>query len=216
MSSFRGNSPPGSPNWRKSATGSSNHVARAMLLVDPPDIDKGEVTDKGSINQRAVRTARPELVEALYAETLPDPTFSTCRARRRSDPMSKASPPDLRRCPGLLGGCPHALRRLSRRLRQNLADRPRHQGGPCHHRSAPAFKLRPISVRPSSDLWHRPRSTPTTPRAISGFMPAPRPRRRHIWCSASAAPVSRSSPRRADTVSLGRARARACAPARNR
>jgi feruloyl-CoA synthase len=50
------------------ATGSSNHVARALLLASPPDIDKGEVTDKGSINQRAVRTARPELVEALYAE----------------------------------------------------------------------------------------------------------------------------------------------------
>ena len=50
------------------ATGSSNHVARAMLLVAPPDIDKGEVTDKGSINQRAVRSARADLVEAIYAE----------------------------------------------------------------------------------------------------------------------------------------------------
>ena len=36
------------------ATGSSNHVARAMLMPTPPDIDAGEVTDKGSINQRAV------------------------------------------------------------------------------------------------------------------------------------------------------------------
>jgi feruloyl-CoA synthase len=51
------------------ATGSSNHVARAIVMATPPDIDKGEVTDKGSINQRAVRTARPELVEAIYAET---------------------------------------------------------------------------------------------------------------------------------------------------
>lgn len=50
------------------ATGSSNHVARAMLLVTPPDIDKGEVTDKGSINQRAVRSVRADLVEAIYAE----------------------------------------------------------------------------------------------------------------------------------------------------
>ena len=50
------------------ATGSSNHVARALLLAEPPDIDRGEVTDKGSINQRAVRTHRPELVESLYAE----------------------------------------------------------------------------------------------------------------------------------------------------
>ncbi|HEY9010102.1 MAG TPA: feruloyl-CoA synthase [Devosia sp.] len=52
----------------QAATGSSNHVARALLLAVPPDIDKGEITDKGSINQRAVRSARPNLVEALYAE----------------------------------------------------------------------------------------------------------------------------------------------------
>ena len=50
------------------ATGSSNHIARALLMVAPPDIDKGEITDKGSINQRAVRTSRPDLVEALYAD----------------------------------------------------------------------------------------------------------------------------------------------------
>lgn len=51
------------------ATGSSNHVARALLMAELPDIDKGEVTDKGSINQRAVRTHRPGLVDSLYAET---------------------------------------------------------------------------------------------------------------------------------------------------
>jgi feruloyl-CoA synthase len=51
------------------STGSSTQVARALVLIDPPDIDKGEVTDKGSINQRAVRTHRPDLVESLYAET---------------------------------------------------------------------------------------------------------------------------------------------------
>ena len=52
----------------KRATGSSNHVARALVMAAPPDIDKGEVTDKGSINQRAVRTARPIWLQALYAE----------------------------------------------------------------------------------------------------------------------------------------------------
>jgi feruloyl-CoA synthase len=51
------------------ATGSSNHVARAVLMASPPDIDKGEITDKGSINQRAVRHSRPQLIEALYAES---------------------------------------------------------------------------------------------------------------------------------------------------
>lgn len=59
------------------STGSSNHVARALLMAEQPDIDKGEVTDKGSINQRAVRTHRAHLVEALYAET-PDATVILC------------------------------------------------------------------------------------------------------------------------------------------
>jgi feruloyl-CoA synthase len=59
------------------STGSSNHVARALLMADLPDIDKGEVTDKGSINQRAVRTHRAHLVEALYAET-PGDTIILC------------------------------------------------------------------------------------------------------------------------------------------
>ena len=51
------------------ATGSANRVARLMLLADPPSIDKGEITDKGSINQRAVLKERDALVQALYDET---------------------------------------------------------------------------------------------------------------------------------------------------
>ena len=50
------------------STGSSNHVARAVLMCALPDIDKGEITDKGSINQRAVRTHRADLVKALYRD----------------------------------------------------------------------------------------------------------------------------------------------------
>jgi len=37
------------------------------VLEQPPSIDKGEVTDKGSINPRAVLTHRADLVERLYA-----------------------------------------------------------------------------------------------------------------------------------------------------
>ncbi len=48
-------------------TGSATRVARALILVEPPSIDRGEVTDKGSINQRAVLTHRDALVEHLYA-----------------------------------------------------------------------------------------------------------------------------------------------------
>ncbi|MBL0935906.1 MAG: feruloyl-CoA synthase [Rhizobiaceae bacterium] len=53
------------------ATGSSNLVARAIILDTLPSIDKHEVTDKGSINQRAVMAARAGLVDDLYAEPSP-------------------------------------------------------------------------------------------------------------------------------------------------
>ncbi len=42
----------------RTATGSSTVVRRACLLTAPLDIDAGEITDKGSINQRAVLQAR--------------------------------------------------------------------------------------------------------------------------------------------------------------
>jgi feruloyl-CoA synthase len=58
--------------WRQ-ATGSANRVARLHVMAEPPSIDKGEVTDKGSINQRAVLANREALVEALYAGREADP-----------------------------------------------------------------------------------------------------------------------------------------------
>ena len=51
------------------STGSSTRVARVLLLAEPPSIDANEITDKGSINQRAVLARRASLVEALYAAT---------------------------------------------------------------------------------------------------------------------------------------------------
>ncbi|WP_395687009.1 feruloyl-CoA synthase [Caenimonas koreensis] len=54
-----------------SATGSSSRIARLHLMHEPPSIDKGEVTDKGSINQRAVLKHRDALVNALHGGTLP-------------------------------------------------------------------------------------------------------------------------------------------------
>jgi len=50
------------------ATGTSNRITRIILLDEPPSLDIGEMTDKGSINQRAVLANRAKLVEALYAE----------------------------------------------------------------------------------------------------------------------------------------------------
>jgi feruloyl-CoA synthase len=52
----------------RESTGSSTRIARATVLETPPSIDASEITDKGSINQRAVLKTRAALVEALYAE----------------------------------------------------------------------------------------------------------------------------------------------------
>jgi feruloyl-CoA synthase len=41
------------------------------VLAEPPSLDVGEMTDKGSINQRAVLAHRADLVEALYAGAPP-------------------------------------------------------------------------------------------------------------------------------------------------
>ena len=56
-------------SFAKQATGSSNRIARALLLDTPPSLDVGEATDKGSINQRIVLKHRAALVDELYAET---------------------------------------------------------------------------------------------------------------------------------------------------
>jgi feruloyl-CoA synthase len=55
--------------FNKAAGGSSGRLARLILMDDPPSLDTGEMTDKGSINQRAVLSHRAGLVEELYAET---------------------------------------------------------------------------------------------------------------------------------------------------
>jgi feruloyl-CoA synthase len=59
-------------HFATAATGSSTRITRAVLLDTPLSIDRGEVTDKGSINQRAVLEHRASLIDALYAPS-PDP-----------------------------------------------------------------------------------------------------------------------------------------------
>ena len=49
------------------ATGSSNRIARVILMAEPPGIDAYEVTDKGSLNQGAVLKNRAALVLDLYS-----------------------------------------------------------------------------------------------------------------------------------------------------
>ena len=52
----------------RGSTGGSTRICRLMLMAEPPSLDAGEATDKGSINQRAVLTRRAALVEELYAK----------------------------------------------------------------------------------------------------------------------------------------------------
>jgi feruloyl-CoA synthase len=53
------------------STGTSGRIMRAVLLAEPASLDIGEMTDKGSINQRAVLAHRAATVEALYADPPP-------------------------------------------------------------------------------------------------------------------------------------------------
>jgi len=50
----------------REATGSASRLEWIALLEEPASIDRGEITDKGSINQRAVLQWRAARVEALY------------------------------------------------------------------------------------------------------------------------------------------------------
>jgi feruloyl-CoA synthase len=53
-------------NLGKKSTGSATRVVKAVIAIDPPSIDLGEITDKGSLNQRAILKHRAELVEGMY------------------------------------------------------------------------------------------------------------------------------------------------------
>lgn len=50
--------------------GSSMRIGRVILLVEPPNVDANEITDKGYINQRSALERRAEDVARLYAEPL--------------------------------------------------------------------------------------------------------------------------------------------------
>jgi feruloyl-CoA synthase len=54
------------------STGSSTRIERAILLDVPASLEAQEVTDKGSINQKAVLRNRVELVEDLYRSPVPE------------------------------------------------------------------------------------------------------------------------------------------------
>jgi len=53
--------------WNAAHQGSSERIARVLLLPDTPSIDANEITDKGYINQRLALERRRADVERLYA-----------------------------------------------------------------------------------------------------------------------------------------------------
>lgn len=54
--------------YKQVSTGSSTLIKRAMIMGEDASLETGEMTDKGSVNQRSVLTRRAELVNALYAD----------------------------------------------------------------------------------------------------------------------------------------------------
>jgi len=61
----------------KERTGSSTFIKRAFLADFELSIDKGEITDKGSINQRSILSNRKTIVEKLYSDTLQEGVLET-------------------------------------------------------------------------------------------------------------------------------------------
>ncbi len=63
----------------REATGNASRLEWIAVLDEPASIDRGEITDKGSINQRAVLQWRAAKVEALYRGE--DPTILRARPK---------------------------------------------------------------------------------------------------------------------------------------
>ena len=63
--------------WNAAHPGSSERIARVLLLPDPPSIDANEITDKGYINQRLTLERRGAEVERAFAAQ-PDAEVIVC------------------------------------------------------------------------------------------------------------------------------------------
>jgi feruloyl-CoA synthase len=50
------------------SNGSSTKIKKYVIAIEAPSIDLGEITDKGSLNQRAVLKHRTHLVNEMYSD----------------------------------------------------------------------------------------------------------------------------------------------------
>ena len=149
-----------------------------MVLEEPPSLDAGEMTDKGTINQKAVLQATGGLVEELYRDrvmNLDDLVAidvhthawkSALAGRRRADrvaggdgallPLPAAAPDgagDGRDVPQAEDG----LRRVHRRLAEGASARSPTRRSPSSRTSTPTSRSRsPASTRtaaPTACAW---------------------------------------------------------------
>jgi len=81
--------------WNAQHRGSSERIARILLLSDTPSIDANEITDKGYINQRLALERRKAQVERLFAPE-PDPDLIVARGSDSSS-ISDRSAESMRR-----------------------------------------------------------------------------------------------------------------------
>ena len=51
----------------KAATGSDSRVRRIIIFTEQPSLDRGETTEKGTLNQRAMRANNADKIELLYS-----------------------------------------------------------------------------------------------------------------------------------------------------
>lgn len=59
--------------FNKNSTGSSNTVSMLYLMVEEPQLDAGETTDKGNLNQTGILKRRVALVQELYEKQIHNP-----------------------------------------------------------------------------------------------------------------------------------------------
>lgn len=62
--------------YKAQSTGSSNRIKRCLIMAQPATLESGEMTDKGSVNQRSVLEKRADLVDRIYQPDLAEGVLS--------------------------------------------------------------------------------------------------------------------------------------------
>ena len=60
----------------RDATGSSNTLSMLYLMTEPPQLDAGEITDKGNLNQGGILKRRADLIAELYQKHAVNPLIT--------------------------------------------------------------------------------------------------------------------------------------------